>query len=151
MHLDFPSFSQWTGAKLLSCCPDRPRHSPWASSYCLTGEDVFSLTLGLFQSHKAPLCYGCDLIKRIGDGMAQITSVSGLAAPATVAQIELSDPVTVTHISVADFGPDSNSRPDGEFWPDGEYSIAPALVLVRLHGQPIGTVLVDAPGGKVDE
>ena len=77
--------------------------------------------------------------------MAQISSVSGLAAPATVAQIELSDPVTVTHISVADFGPDS------EFWPDGEDSIAPALVLVRLHGQPIGTVLVDAPGGKVDE
>ena len=71
--------------------------------------------------------------------MAQISSVSGLAAPATVAQIELSDPVTVTHISVADFGPDS------------EDSIAPALVLVRLHGQPIGTVLVDAPGGKVDE
>ena len=77
--------------------------------------------------------------------MAQISSVSGLAAPATVAQIELSDPVTVTHISVADFGPDS------ELWPDGEYSIAPALVLVRLHGQPIGTVLVDAPGGRVDE
>ena len=83
--------------------------------------------------------------------MAQISSVSGLAAPATVAQIELSDPVTVTHISVADFGPDSNSRPVGEFWPDGEYSMAPALVLVRLHGQPIGTVLVDAPGGRVDE
>ncbi len=83
--------------------------------------------------------------------MAQISSVSGLAAPATVAQIELSDPVTVTHISVADFGPDSNSRPDGEFCPDGQYSIAPALVLVRLHGQPIGTVLVDAPGGKADE
>jgi O-antigen biosynthesis protein len=77
--------------------------------------------------------------------MAQISSVSGLAAPATVAQIELSDPVTVTHISVADFGPDS------EFGPDGEYSIAPALILVRLHGQPIGTVLVDAPAGKVDE
>jgi GT2 family glycosyltransferase len=71
--------------------------------------------------------------------MAQISSVSGLAAPATVAQIELSDPVTVTHISVADFGP------------DGEDNIAPALVLVRLHGQPIGTVLVDAPGGTVDE
>jgi GT2 family glycosyltransferase len=70
--------------------------------------------------------------------MAQISSVSGLAAPATVAQIELSDPVTVTQISVADFGPDDDS-------------IAPALVLVRLHGQPIGTVLVDAPGGKVDE
>jgi GT2 family glycosyltransferase len=77
--------------------------------------------------------------------MAQISSVSGLAAPATVAQIELSDPVTVTHISVADFGLDS------DFGPDGEYSIAPALVLVRLHRQPIGTVLVDAPGGKVDE
>jgi O-antigen biosynthesis protein len=71
--------------------------------------------------------------------MAQISSVSGLAAPATVAQIELSDPVTVTHISVADFGPDS------------EETIAPALVLARLHGQPIGTVLVEAAGGKVDE
>jgi len=69
--------------------------------------------------------------------MAQISSVSGLAAPATVAQIELSDPVTVTHISVADFGPDSNSRPDGEFWPDGEYSIAPALVLVTHHVEEI--------------
>jgi len=67
--------------------------------------------------------------------MARIESVSGLAAPATVAQIELSDPVTVTHISVADFGLDS------------EDNIAPAVVLVRLHGQPIGTVLVDAPGG----
>ncbi|HEX3750121.1 MAG TPA: glycosyltransferase [Streptosporangiaceae bacterium] len=65
--------------------------------------------------------------------------MSGLAAPATVAQIELSDPVTVTHISVADFGLDSDDN------------IAPAVVLVRLHGQPIGTVLVDAPGGKVDE
>ncbi|HXP53563.1 MAG TPA: glycosyltransferase [Streptosporangiaceae bacterium] len=65
--------------------------------------------------------------------------MSGLAAPATVAQIELSDPVTVTHISVADFGLDS------------EDNIAPAVVLVRLHGQPIGTVLVDAPGGRVDE
>jgi GT2 family glycosyltransferase len=71
--------------------------------------------------------------------MAQNSSVSGLVAPVTVAQIELSDPVSVTHISVADFGPDS------------EGSIASALVLVRLHGQPIGTVLVDAPGGKVDE
>jgi O-antigen biosynthesis protein len=71
--------------------------------------------------------------------MARIESVSGLAAPATVAQIELSDPVTVTHISVADFGLDSDDN------------IAPAVVLVRLHGQPIGTVLVDAPGGKVDE
>ena len=71
--------------------------------------------------------------------MARIESVSGLAAPATVAQIELSDPVTVTHISVADFGLDS------------EDNIAPAVVLVRLHGQPIGTVLVDAPGGRVDE
>ena len=71
--------------------------------------------------------------------MAQISSVSGLAAPATVAQIELSDPVTVTHISIADFGPNS------------EGTIAPALVLARLHGQPIGTVLVEAAGGKVDE
>jgi GT2 family glycosyltransferase len=70
--------------------------------------------------------------------MARIESVSGLAAPATVAQIELSDPVTVTHISVADFGLDSDDN------------IAPAVVLVRLHGQPIGTVLVDAPGGRVE-
>ena len=46
--------------------------------------------------------------------MAQISSVSGLAAPVTVAQIELSDPVTVTHISVADFGADSEPGPGPE-------------------------------------
>jgi O-antigen biosynthesis protein len=71
--------------------------------------------------------------------MTQISSVSGLAAPATVAQIELADLATVTHIATADFGPDR------------EGAIAPAFVLVRLHGQPIGTILVDAVDGKVDE
>lgn len=59
-----------------------------------------------------------------------------LVAPVTVAEIELDEPVTVTHRSVAT--PGENGR-------------APlALVLVRLHAIPVGTVVVQAPAGEVD-
>jgi GT2 family glycosyltransferase len=61
--------------------------------------------------------------------------VAGLTAPVTVAEIELADPVTVTYISVADADHDGAWR---------------ALVLVRLHAQPVATIVVDAPGGRVD-
>lgn len=60
--------------------------------------------------------------------------VAGLVAPVTVAEIELADPVTVTHISVAD-------ADDG--------GVRQALVLVRFHTQPVATIVVDAPGGMV--
>jgi GT2 family glycosyltransferase len=61
--------------------------------------------------------------------------VAGLVAPVTVAEIELADPVTVTHISVA-----NADRGDAR----------QALVLVRLYNQPVATIVVDAPGGMVD-
>jgi GT2 family glycosyltransferase len=61
--------------------------------------------------------------------------VAGLIAPVTVAEIELADPVTVTPISVA-HADDGGARQ--------------ALVLVRLHTQPMATIVVDAPGGMVD-
>ena len=60
---------------------------------------------------------------------------AGLVAPVTVAEIELANPVTVTHISVADADPDS---------------LRQALVLVRLNTQPMATIVIDAPGGVVD-
>jgi GT2 family glycosyltransferase len=74
------------------------------------------------------------------DGGVRTVTVSspmaGLVAPVTVAEIELDEPVTVTHLSVAT--PGENGR-------------APlALVLVRLHAIPVGTVVVDAPAGEVD-
>jgi hypothetical protein len=61
--------------------------------------------------------------------------LAGLVAPVTVAEIELAEPVTVTHVSVAE--PPSDRTPQ-------------ALVLVRLQATPIGTIVVDAPGGLVD-
>jgi O-antigen biosynthesis protein len=62
-------------------------------------------------------------------------SMAELAAPVTVAEIELAEPATVTHVSVAAAG-------------DGR--VPQATVLVRVRGIPVGTVVVDAPGGKVD-
>src|ERR1700686_2766430 len=62
--------------------------------------------------------------------------MAGLAAPVTVAEIELDEPAAVTHLSVA---------------APGESGCAPKpLVLVRLHAVPLGTIVVDAPTGKVD-
>jgi GT2 family glycosyltransferase len=62
------------------------------------------------------------------------SSMAELVAPVTVAEIELEEPVTVTHISVAAAGEDDGT----------------AFVLVRLHAVPVGTVVVSAPAGKVD-
>ena len=70
-----------------------------------------------------------------GDAMTLRSPVAGLVAPVTVAEIELADPATVTHISVADAGHGDARQ---------------ALVLVRLHTQPLATIVVDAPGGMVD-
>lgn len=62
--------------------------------------------------------------------------LAGLAAPVTVAELELDEPAVVTYVSVA--APRENGR-------------APqALVLVRLHAVPMGTIVVDAPAGEVD-
>jgi O-antigen biosynthesis protein len=62
-------------------------------------------------------------------------SLAGLVAPVTVAEIELAEPVTVSYLSVAE---------------PPYYRIPQALVLVRLNATPIGTIVVDAPGGLVD-
>ena len=59
-----------------------------------------------------------------------------LVAPVTVAEIELTEPATVTHMSIA---------------APTEYGRTPqALVLVRLHAVPVGTIVVAAPAGTVD-
>jgi GT2 family glycosyltransferase len=63
-------------------------------------------------------------------------SLAELVAPVTVAEIELTEPVTVTHMSIA--APAEHGRP------------SQALVLVRLHAVPMGTIVVDAPAGTVD-
>ncbi|PWT75026.1 MAG: glycosyl transferase family 2 [Chloroflexi bacterium] len=65
------------------------------------------------------------------------SSASLLKAPVTVAEIELSEPATVTNISAGDM-----SGPGGDFYQ--------ALVLVRLHSKPLGTILIDVRGGIVD-
>ena len=63
-------------------------------------------------------------------------SMAELAAPVTVAEIELTEPATVTHVSIA--APIEDSR------------TPQALVLVRLHARPVGTIVVDAPAGTVN-
>ena len=68
--------------------------------------------------------------------MTSPPSMAELVPPVTVAEIELEEPVSVTHMSVAVPG-------DGGRTPQ-------ALVLVRLHSVPVGTVIVDAPEGKVN-
>jgi len=63
-------------------------------------------------------------------------SMAELVAPVTVAEIELTEPATVTHVSVA---------------APIEDSLTPqALVLVRLHDRPVGIIVVDAPAGTVN-
>jgi len=62
--------------------------------------------------------------------------MADLVAPVTVAEIELAQPATVTHMSVA--APGEGGR------------ACQALVLVRLHAVPVGTIVVDAPAGTVD-
>jgi O-antigen biosynthesis protein len=62
-------------------------------------------------------------------------SLAGLVAPVTVAEIELEEPVTVSYVSVAEQPCDHTPQ---------------ALVLIRLHATPMGTIVVDAPGGRVD-
>lgn len=63
-------------------------------------------------------------------------SLAELVAPVTVAEIELTEPATVTYVSVAT--PIEDSR------------TPQALVLVRLHARPVGTIVVDAPAGMVN-
>ena len=63
-------------------------------------------------------------------------SLADLVAPVTVAEIELTGPATVTHMSIA--APGEGGRE------------CQALVLVRLHSVPVGTIVVDAPAGTVD-
>src|SRR5215469_9281595 len=65
-------------------------------------------------------------------------TAAGLTAPVTVAELELADPVSVAE--PADCYPDN----------DVDTPAAAALVLVRLHGQPIGSILVETVDGKVD-
>ena len=68
--------------------------------------------------------------------MTSAPAMAELAAPVTVAEIELGEPVAVRHLSVA--------------VPCEDGHVPQALVLVRLHAVPIGTIVVDAPGGEVD-
>jgi GT2 family glycosyltransferase len=63
-------------------------------------------------------------------------SAVDLVAPVTVAEIELAEPAVVTYRSVAA--------------PDGGRSVLQALVLVRLHAEPIGTIVVEAREGMLD-
>jgi GT2 family glycosyltransferase len=63
-------------------------------------------------------------------------SAANLIAPVAVAEIELSEPAMITYQSVA--------------VPDDGRSGLQALVLVRLHAEPIGTIIVEAPGGMLD-
>jgi GT2 family glycosyltransferase len=65
-----------------------------------------------------------------------LSSLAELRAPVTVAEIELEEPATVTNISVASPSEDAHA--------------AQAVVLVRLHTIPVGTIVVDAPAGIVD-
>jgi hypothetical protein len=63
-------------------------------------------------------------------------STAELVAPVTVAKIELTESATVTHMSIA---------------APTEYGRTPqALVLVRLHAVPMGTIVFAAPVGTVD-
>jgi len=68
--------------------------------------------------------------------LTALSSLAELRAPVTVAEIELEEPATVTDISVAS--------------PSGDGHAAQAVVLVRLHTIPVGTIVVDAPAGRVD-
>jgi GT2 family glycosyltransferase len=60
---------------------------------------------------------------------------SKLTAPVTVAEIELTSPDEVNYISIAEA--ESNE-------------VRQALVLVRMDGRPLTTIVVDALGGRVD-
>lgn len=63
-------------------------------------------------------------------------SMAELVAPVTVAEIELTEPTAVTHMSIA---------------APNEYGRTPqSLVLVRLHAVPMGTIVVAAPAGTID-
>lgn len=68
--------------------------------------------------------------------MSVPSSLADLVAPVTVAEIELTEPAMVTNISIAAPGEDGRA--------------SQALVLVRLHAIPVGTIVVDAPAGEVD-
>lgn len=63
------------------------------------------------------------------------SSRSRLVAPVTVAEIELTEPDAVSYVSVAKADRDE---------------IRQALVLVRIEGRPLTTIVVDAPAGRVD-
>jgi glycosyltransferase involved in cell wall biosynthesis len=67
----------------------------------------------------------------------------GLTAPVTVAEIDLADPAVIgtPAAAYADRDPEVT---------ESYGSCRSALVLARLHAMPVGTLLVDAPGGQVD-
>ena len=58
-----------------------------------------------------------------------------LEAPVTVAEIELTDPGAVSYVSVAEADRDE---------------VRQALVLVRMEGRPLTTIVVEAPAGLVN-
>lgn len=60
---------------------------------------------------------------------------SELVAPMTVAEIELTESRTVNYISIAE-------ADHGE--------VRKALVLVRMRGRPMTTIIVDAPAGRIE-
>jgi glycosyltransferase involved in cell wall biosynthesis len=80
---------------------------------------------------------GSDVAQLEAWGAAIVPSpMAALAAPVTVAEIDLQEPAIVTYLSVAARG-ETGREPQ-------------ALVLVRLHAIPVGTIVVDAPAGQVD-
>ncbi|MGH3301309.1 MAG: glycosyltransferase family 2 protein [Streptosporangiaceae bacterium] len=66
-------------------------------------------------------------------------TAAGLTAPITVAELELAEPVSVTE-PVARYADDEGCPAPA----------AAALVLVRVHGRPMGSVLVETVDGRVD-
>jgi GT2 family glycosyltransferase len=66
---------------------------------------------------------------------AALSSTAGLVAPVTVAEIDLETPASINYVSVAEADCDE---------------IRQALVLVRLHGRPLTTIVVDARAGLLD-
>ena len=70
-------------------------------------------------------------------GPPAVQSPPLLVAPVTVAEIELSSPATVKYVSIA----------DAEYDGDG---VRQAVVLVRLDGRPLATIVTDAPAGRID-
>lgn len=75
--------------------------------------------------------------------MTWLLHADGLTAPVVVADVDLAEP-TVMSVPAAIY------EGEDEAFASTKSEARRALVLVRLHGAPLGTVLTDAPGGQLD-